>query len=70
MPRSPMERLVAGESFDLKSGYLGVSVSEKEGVWIRGCDCSAQMPDASVRELYEVLGAYMRRRKNKEKRNG
>ncbi|WP_063729007.1 hypothetical protein [Streptomyces sp. RTd22] len=65
-----MERLVAGEDFQITSEHLGVIISEKDGVWIRGCDCSAQMPDAKVRELHEVLGAYLRRQKNKEKRNG
>jgi hypothetical protein len=65
-----MQRLIQGRTFDIASGHLGVSVSDKDGVTVRGCDCFTKMPDESVRVLHDVLGAYLRRQKNKEKRNG
>ncbi|MET9119918.1 hypothetical protein [Streptomyces sp. NPDC004528] len=68
MPRSPMERLVSGETFYIKAGDLGVQVSADK-VYIHGCDCAAAMPTANVRELNHVLGAFLRHQRNKEKKN-
>ncbi|MFC4507027.1 MULTISPECIES: hypothetical protein [Streptomyces] len=65
-----MERLVSGETLGVQSGHLGVVVSEKGGVWIHGCDCSAPMSGDEVSELHDALGAFLRRQKNKETRNG
>ncbi|MFL4491712.1 hypothetical protein ACJ6WD_10725 [Streptomyces sp. VTCC 41912] len=70
MPRSAMELLVEGAVLRAEAGHHAVLVSEKRGVWIRGCDCDAQMLDEDVHELHEVLGAYLRRRRNKEQGHG